>query len=61
MAVLMIWVEVEKLKEMGGGGVGCCEGRVGVEKMVVVGVDLKKKKVEMEVGFVEEGGGDGVW
>ena len=37
---------VEKLKEMEG-GVGCCEGGVGVEKMVVV-VDLKKK-VEMVV------------
>ena len=38
---------VEKLKEMGGGGVGCCEGGVRVHKMVVV--NLKKKKVEMVV------------
>jgi len=37
--VILIWVEVEKLKKMGGkGGVGCCEG--GVKKMVVV-IDLR--------------------
>ena len=43
VVVLMIWVEVEKLKEMGvRGGVGCYKGGVGVEKKVAVVVNLKK-------------------
>ena len=44
------WVVVEKLKEMRGGeGVGCCGGEVGVEKRVVVIVNLKKKKKKVAV------------
>ena len=60
---------MEKLRETGGGGeVGCCEGGVGVEKMVVVLVDLKKvemvavlrrKKMEIvvDVGYGDSGEG----
>jgi len=58
-------VVLEELEEMGGGGgVGCCRGGVWVEKMVVEMVNWKemgkKKKVDFDGGFEEEGdGGDG--